>query len=141
MDMKFKSLINSVEEFHNACWVHNNEQPTLLKDDVKALRAKLMREEVDEYVEAEDLTEIADALGDQLYILCGTIAMHGLQHVIVDVFTAIHESNMSKLGPDGKPCINGLNIHDPGKPIGKILKGPNYFPPTDKIKQIVGDKP
>ena len=65
--------------------------------------------------------EIADALGDQLYILLGTIVKHGMQHVIVDVFNEIHRSNMSKLGPDGEPIL---------REDGKILKGPNYRPPN-----------
>ena len=67
-----------------------------------------------------DHDRIADALGDQLYILLGTIVKHGMQHVIVDVFNEIHRSNMSKLGPDGEPIL---------REDGKILKGPGYFPP------------
>ena len=83
-----------------------------------------MQEENDEYLEAcfkNSLIEIADALGDQLYILCGTILKHGMQHIIEDVFNEIQASNMSKLNADGKPIIR----HD-----GKILKGENYFVPN-----------
>jgi hypothetical protein len=83
-----------------------------------------MREENEEYLEAcknNSLIEIADALGDQLYILCGTILKHGMQDVIQDVFDEIHRSNMSKLGPDGKPIL---------REDGKILKGDGYFKPN-----------
>ena len=62
----------------------------------------------------------ADALGDMLYILCGTIITHGMQHVIDQVFEEIQSSNMSKLGSDGKPIY---------REDGKVLKGPNYFRP------------
>jgi predicted HAD superfamily Cof-like phosphohydrolase len=82
-----------------------------------------MAEENDEYLDACDknsLVEIADALGDQLYILCGTILKHGMQHIIEEVFDEIQESNMSKLGDDGKPVL---------REDGKILKGPGYFRP------------
>ena len=82
-----------------------------------------MKEENEEYLEAcknGDLTEIADALGDQMYILCGTILKHGLQYKIEEIFDEIQKSNMSKLDHNGQPIFR----HD-----GKILKGENYFKP------------
>lgn len=82
-----------------------------------------MREENEEYLDAannKDLVEVADALGDMLYILCGTIIEHGMQHKIEEVFNEIQKSNMSKLGADGKPIF---------REDGKVLKGPNYFKP------------
>ena len=85
-----------------------------------------MKEENEEYLEAaqkNDLIEVADALGDMLYILCGTILSHGMQHKISEVFKEIQRSNMSKLGPDGKPIY---------REDGKVLKGPNYFKPDIK---------
>ena len=85
-----------------------------------------MEEENLEYLKAaqeDDLVEVADALGDMLYILCGTILEHGMQHKIEDVFEEIQKSNMSKLGADGKP------IH---RADGKVLKGPHYFQPDIK---------
>jgi predicted HAD superfamily Cof-like phosphohydrolase len=87
------------------------------------LRYELMKEENEEYLEAaqnDDLVEVADALGDMLYILCGTIIEHGMQDVIEKVFDEIQRSNMSKLGVDGKPIY---------REDGKVLKGPNYFKP------------
>jgi predicted HAD superfamily Cof-like phosphohydrolase len=88
-----------------------------------------MKEENEEYLEAaenNDLGEVADALGDRLYILCGTIIEHGMQDKIEDVFNEIHRSNMSKLGEDGKPIY---------REDGKVLKGVNYFKPH--IKKIL----
>ena len=70
-----------------------------------------------------DLIEIADALGDMLYILCGTILEHNLQDKIEDVFNEIHISNMSKLDSNGNPVF---------REDGKIIKGENYFPPNLK---------
>ena len=67
------------------------------------------------------MIEVADALGDMMYILFGTIMKHGMQHKIVEVFEEIQRSNMSKLGEDGKPIY---------REDGKILKGPNYFKPN-----------
>lgn len=61
------------------------------------------------------------ALGDMMYILCGTILSHGMQHKIEEVFEEIQRSNMSKLGEDGKPIY---------REDGKVLKGPNYFKPN-----------
>ena len=90
---------------------------------------RLIKEENEEYLEAAlngDIVEIADALGDQLYILCGTMLKHGLQHKMEEVFDEIQRSNMSKLGADGKP------IH---REDGKVMKGPNYFKPD--IKSIL----
>jgi predicted HAD superfamily Cof-like phosphohydrolase len=88
-----------------------------------------MKEENEEYLEAvqnNDLIEIADALGDMLYILCGTILEHGLQHKIEEVFDEIQRSNMSKLDEQGQPIF---------REDGKILKSNLYFRPN--IKDIL----
>ncbi len=126
--------IAAVKVFHEAFGIENNTKPVAdLGLEVAMLRYELIREENEEYLEAcrnKDLVEIADALGDQLYILCGTILRHGLQDKIVEVFDEIHRSNMSKLGEDGKPIY---------REDGKVLKGPNYFKPN--IADIInGDK-
>ena len=88
-----------------------------------------MEEENLEYLKAtkeNNLVEIADALGDMLYILCGTIISHGLQDKIEEIFQEIQNSNMSKLGKNGKPIY---------REDGKVLKGPNYFKPD--IRRIL----
>ena len=88
--MTIKETIQEVEEFHKAFGIQNNYEPTAnLSETELNLRHRLMAEENEEYLEAAkngDIVEIADALGDQLYILCGTILKHGLQNKIMDVF-------------------------------------------------------
>lgn len=120
-----KDYIKAVEKFHDSFGIENNYEPTsdLSKEDI-TLRHRLMQEENDEYLEAAkngDLVEIADALGDQLYILCGTILKHGLQHKIEEIFEEIQSSNMSKLDENGKPIY---------REDGKILKSNLYFKPN-----------
>jgi predicted HAD superfamily Cof-like phosphohydrolase len=120
--------LNAVKEFHTAFGLGVNENPTgHLGESVNMLRYNLMKEENEEYLEAvmnNDKIEIADALGDMLYILCGTIISHGLQHKIEEVFDEIQRSNMSKLGQDGKPIY---------REDGKVMKGPNYFKPDFSV--------
>ncbi|NCP85601.1 MAG: nucleoside triphosphate pyrophosphohydrolase family protein [Bacteroidetes bacterium] len=125
-----KRKIEAVKQFHIAFKLGIKNKPTADLGEAKnLLRYKLMREENEEYLEAantNDLVEVADALGDMLYILCGTIIEHGMQHKIEEVFEEIQRSNMSKLGADGKPIY---------REDGKVLKGPSYFPPN--IKDIL----
>ena len=124
------NAIDAVKEFNEAFKIkYSINQKADLDESTIELRYRLMQEENDEYLEAarkKDLVEIADALGDKLYILCGTILAHGLQDKIVEVFDEIQRSNMSKLSADGTPVI---------REDGKILKGPNYFKPN--IKSIL----
>ena len=116
--------LNAVQAFHKAFKIDCADAPTIdLPDQIKELRFRLMEEENQEYLEAaknNDLVEVADALGDMLYILCGTILSHGMQHKIEEVFDEIQRSNMSKLGADGEPIY---------REDGKVMKGPNYFKP------------
>ena len=124
-----KKNIDAVKAFHTAFKIGYREIPKAdLGINKNELRFNLMKEENEEYLEAaknNDLIEVADALGDMLYILCGTIIEHGLQHKIEAVFDEIQKSNMSKLGEDGQPIY---------REDGKVLKGPNYFKPNiDKI--------
>lgn len=117
--------IEAVKAFHTAFKIGHRETPKAdLGTNKNTLRFNLMKEENEEYLEAasnNDLVEVADALGDMLYILCGTIIEHGLQHKIEAVFNEIQRSNMSKLGDDGQPIY---------REDGKVLKGPNYFKPN-----------
>ena len=122
-----KNKIAAVETFHKAFGLDVNPHPvTDLPKAILDLRFSLMDEENREYLEAaknNDMVEVADALGDMLYILCGTILTHGMQDLIDEVFEEIQRSNMSKLGADGKPIY---------REDGKVLKGPNYFTPDLK---------
>lgn len=125
-----KNKLNAVEEFHTAFGLGvSKDMRADLGNAKNALRFNLMDEENKEYLEAaanNDMVEVADALGDMLYILCGTILEHGMQYKIEEVFNEIQRSNMSKLGADGKPIY---------REDGKVLKGPNYFKPN--IQEIL----
>jgi predicted HAD superfamily Cof-like phosphohydrolase len=129
--MSLIEKINKVKEFHQVFKLEYHENPVSeISPRIVELRHRLMQEENEEYLEAcrnNDLTEIADALGDKLYILFGTILAHGLQHKIEEVFDEIHRSNMSKLDDQGKPIY---------REDGKIMKSKNYFlPDISKILQ------
>lgn len=121
--------IKSVAEFHTVFKIGNADQIKLIDENDYQLRFNLIKEENEEYLEAcknNDIIEIADALGDQLYILFGTILKHGLEHKIEEVYDEIHRSNMSKLDEDGKPIY---------REDGKVLKSKLYFKPN--IKKIL----
>ena len=115
--------IKSVAEFHTTFKIGNADAVKLIDERDYTLRYNLIKEENEEYLEAcqkGDIVEIADALGDQLYILFGTILKHGLEHKIEEVYDEIHRSNMSKLDEKGQPIF---------REDGKILKSSLYFKP------------
>jgi len=123
---KLLDKIKSVEEFHKVFRIGNAEQIQLIEEKEYTLRHNLIKEENEEYLEAckkGDIVEIADALGDQLYILFGTILKHGLEYKIEEVYDEIHKSNMSKLDENGNPIY---------REDGKILKSGLYFRPDIK---------
>jgi predicted HAD superfamily Cof-like phosphohydrolase len=129
--MQLQEVIQAVEKFHTSFRIENNYSPTAdLSDAEIELRHRLMAEENEEYMEAAkkgDLVEVADALGDMLYILCGTILKHGLQDKIAEVFQEIQRSNMSKLDANGQPIY---------REDGKVMKSDQYFRPD--IASILG---
>ena len=130
IEKSLSAIISDVELFHDTFKIENAYEPTAsIGCSDFELRHRLMEEENNEYLEAcqtNDIVEIADALGDKLYILCGTILKHGMQDKIVEVFNEIQRSNMSKLDADGNPIF---------REDGKIMKGENYFKPN--IKEIL----
>ena len=128
--MSLLEKINKVKEFHEVFKLEFHETPIAeVNPSIVELRHRLMQEENDEYLEAcrnNDLTQIADALGDKMYILFGSIIAHGLQYKIEEIFDEIHRSNMSKLDDGGKPIY---------REDGKIMKSKNYFLP--QIEEIL----
>jgi len=120
----FIEKVHKVKEFHEVFKIGNREIPEVnVSEPEYMLRYNLLKEENEEYLEAcksGNLVEVADALGDQLYIIFGTILRHGLHHKIEEVFDEIHRSNMSKLDEKGEPIF---------REDGKIMKSSNYFKP------------
>ena len=97
-------------------------KPSFSTDKINKLRLDLIKEELTELTEAmnnKDLVEVADALTDILYVTYG--AGHAFGINLDKCFEEVQNSNMSKLGEDGKPIYNEK---------GKVMKGPNYFKPN-----------
>ena len=117
-----------VEDFMEAMGQEVNAIPAFPEQEIQRLRLDLIEEELDELhyaIDNKDMVEIADALGDLLYVVYG--AGHAFGIDLDECFKEIHASNMSKLGPDGKP----IKRED-----GKVLKPDTYFPPD--LKSILG---
>lgn len=115
-----KQQFEQLKQWCSAIDVPVPDKLQMLPDERMVLRYTLMSEENEEYVEAETETELADALGDMLYVLVGTILEHGMHHKIEEVFSEIHRSNMTKV-VDGKV----VRRRD-----GKILKPETYEKPN-----------
>ena len=131
--------LKDLETFQKVFNSTYNETPTLLSEEDWKLRYKLSLEELDEYKEAceqGDIVEIFDAILDRLFLAFGDAVSHGLQDKLIDGFNEVVRSNMSKLGDNGKPLINGENgVWDETRPKGKILKSQNFFEPN--LKQFL----
>jgi hypothetical protein len=134
-----KKFLDKLKEFNKAF----NIEVSGSINNPSMMRYELAKEENEEYIQATGLgmtlrrKEVVDAIGDQLYILCGTIVEHGLEDEIEEVFDIIHESNMSKLDDNGKPIVND-GVLDPRKPVNKILKSKNFVEPdfTNVLKRL-----
>ena len=122
-----KQQIEQLKQWNNATGIKNPSKVTSLLEERMNLRFALMEEENLEYMRARNYTDIADALGDMLYILVGTIVEHGLQDKIEAIFDEIHRSNMTKV-------VDGKVIR---RDDGKILKPEGYEKPN--LKPILED--
>ena len=110
-----------VKEFMKTFGQEIKEKASFPEEKIVALRFDLIKEELEEFQEAikkRDIKEIADALTDILYVTYG--AGHAFGINLDKCFQEVQNSNMSKLGSDGKPIYNDK---------GKVMKGPNYFKP------------
>ncbi len=108
-----KKQLNLVKDFHKKFNVPILDKPLLIPKDRSDLRYRLMKEEVDEYIESvqkEDIKNLAKELSDILYAVYGTILEHGLQDKMEEIFREVHNSHMSK------------DYHQ-----YKMVKGRNYF--------------
>lgn len=137
--MKVQEILDLRKKFNSAFDLPIAVTPTLISADRADLQFKMMQEELLEYRTAQerfkpDTTEIADALIDMQEILFGMFAEHGMLHLWTELYKEVHDSNMSKLGDDGKPIINGENgFFDNTRPLGKVLKSQNFREPNFEI--------
>ena len=115
------SNFKNVKKFMETFGQEIKEKASFPNDKITSLRYDLIKEELDEFKEAiekKDIKEVADALTDILYVTYG--AGHAFGIDLDKCFEEVQNSNMSKLGKDGKPIYNEK---------GKVMKGPNYFKP------------
>ena len=127
-EMSDMSNFNKVKIFMNTYGQEVKNTPEFPDSKIVQLRIDLIHEELNELKEAinnNDIIEVADALTDILYVTYG--AGHSFGVDLDSCFNEVQNSNMSKLGDDGKPIYNES---------GKVMKGPNYFKPN--IKKIIG---
>jgi predicted HAD superfamily Cof-like phosphohydrolase len=115
-----------VLDFQNAFGISSPDKPKMLSKKRRALRQRLLEEEVGELREATNVIEVADALIDIMYITCGTMHEFGLGDRAVMLFDEIHRSNMSKVGSDGKAIFRA---------DGKVMKPETYSEP--KLQPII----
>ena len=116
------SNFKSVKKFMKTFGQEVKEKAEFPCDKITTLRYELIKEELAEFkdaIEKKDIKEVADALTDILYVTYG--AGHAFGINLDECFTEVQNSNMSKLGEDGKPIFNDQ---------GKVMKGPNYFKPN-----------
>ena len=116
------SNFESVRKFMETFGQEVKKKAEFPNDKITSLRYDLIKEELEELKEAiekKDIKEVADALTDILYVTYG--AGHAFGINLDKCFAEVQNSNMSKLGDDGKPIYNEN---------GKVMKGPNYFKPN-----------
>ena len=114
--------MNELESLWKFLAKRSKKKPSFPDEKITTLRYDLIKEELEELKEAvanRDIKEVADALTDILYVTYG--AGHAFGINLDKCFTEVQNSNMSKLGLDGKPIYNDK---------GKVMKGPNYFKPN-----------
>ena len=112
---------NKVKTFMKTFGQEVKTKPSFSSDKINTLRYDLIKEELEELkiaMENKDLLEVADALTDILYVTYG--AGHAFGIDLDKCFEEVQNSNMSKLGEDGKPIYHES---------GKVMKGPKYFKP------------
>ncbi len=118
------SNFTKVKKFMETFGQQVKEKAEFPDHKITSLRYELIKEELKEFKEAidkKDISEVADALTDILYVTYG--AGHAFGIDLDKCFEEVQSSNMSKLGNDGKPIFDNK---------GKVMKGPNYFKPNLK---------
>ena len=116
-----------VKEFHKAFNCPYSETPVFLSSGESARRVKFMREEIQEFIEAENIYDQADAMIDLIYFALGTLVEMGVKPK--NLFDIVQNANMSKLWDDGKARYREGDV--------KVLKPPSWEDPYPKIKEAI----
>lgn len=120
---RISKMLNFARSFHEKFSLPIRKEPCI-PDDSHYLRTDLLQEELDELKEAcsfNDLDKVLDAVCDLRVVLDGTVLEFGMEDIYEEALEEVERSNLSKLGLDGEPVL---------REDGKVLKGPNYFPPN-----------
>lgn len=128
MASPLNEMQRQVKEFHKLYNVPAPETAAIPSQERVELRYNLIDEELEEFADAcesGDLTKVADAIGDMLYVVFGAAVEFGIN--MQPVVDEIHRSNLTKLGADGKPVY---------RKDGKVVKGPNYQPPNITLEMM-----
>ena len=129
---RVSEVLAAVAEFHLTFDLPVADRPQLrVEPSLADLRVELLREEFEEFVKASgesDTVALADALGDIVYVVYWTALTYGID--LDAVIREVHRSNMSKVGPDGKPVLRA---------DGKVLKPSGYSAPN--INRVLLDQP
>ncbi|QBK14203.1 HAD family hydrolase [Thermoactinomyces vulgaris] len=125
--MTMNEAWRKVKAFHQAYSVPVSDQPGKLSEERVAKRKKWMEEELDEFAKASTIEDQADAMIDTIYLALGTLVEMGVKPEAV--FQIVHEANMSKLWPDGKPRYRETD--------GKVIKPPGWKDPQPRIREVI----
>ncbi len=124
--MSLDDALAKVMDFH-ACFGHPwRSTPGMLATDRVESRVAWMQEEIEEFREANDVYEQADAMIDLVYFALGTLVEMGVRPG--RIFDIVHDANMSKLWPDGKPRFAA---------DGKVIKPATWLDPDPKIRLAI----
>lgn len=126
-----KKQLAMLQEFHSKTKTYWANEPNInIPETTKEIRLRLLSEEMAEVLTSiktqEPIEALAKELADLIYVTLGTVGAFGLSAKFEEVFEAVHQSNMGKIGADGKVHYNEY---------GKVIKPPTYQPPN--IKQIL----
>lgn len=121
---------NAVHEFHRIFNLPIPKHPVTLERSRVLLRAKWMREEIDEFVNSVEMVDQVDAMADLIYYALGVFVEMGLEGG--EAFRLVHRANMEKSGKDGKPIYNEE---------GKVVKPEGWISPRESIKQWLNSLP
>lgn len=125
-NMSLDKAYEKVREFHQAFGHPSVDAPSALSAERRNVRADWMREEVQEWVEANDPVDQADAMIDLIYFALGSLVELGIKPQ--ELFDVVHQANMAKLWEDGRPRYDAT---------GKVIKPEGWRDPDDALREVI----